>query len=121
MSGLLPVLGGGGGAAALQLAAGGLSGILAMVALIATDVTPVHAEGESDGRADRPGDLEAHDEAHCGPYRNPDSHRRANAECRPGVHDTTDGSPHHDRVDRRGLFRILSLCAWRSPDHGRRG
>ena len=44
MSGLLPVLGGGGGAAALQLAAGGLSGILAMVALIATDVIPVRGK-----------------------------------------------------------------------------
>jgi len=44
VSGLLPMLGGGGGAAAIQLAAGGLSGILAMVALIATDVIPRHSD-----------------------------------------------------------------------------
>jgi hypothetical protein len=44
VSGLLSALGGGGGLAAVQLAAGGLSGILAMVALIATDVVPLRGK-----------------------------------------------------------------------------
>jgi hypothetical protein len=44
MSGLLPALGGSAGLPAVQLVAGGLSGILAMAALIATDVLPARSK-----------------------------------------------------------------------------